>query len=727
MPSAEEISSVNVAAFIPLAGSVVNFLLAMFVFVQNPRASLNRVYCLLGLVIATWNFGSFSLFLAKTPESALVWARVIQFALVFGPPLLVHVSLLIADEPIRRWLWAFYGVEILLAATVFTPYFIADVRWLGPAGYYAVGGPIFPVFSAMFVGFFYAIYILLRKRRQLEAVRKTRLDGLIASLTLLVVLGTNDILPILGIDKYPFTDFHVYPFGTIAAVFYGIMVGYSVLQHQLLNIQISLSRIAAQLVRFTFLLFIGLVLLLVARILGPDQFTLFSFCASLIVLILSGAIASLLFPRMFGTGIDRIERRILGDRFEYQDRIRSFIDSLHYYSEIDPLLTDLGDLLTHTLKAESYNVILRDETNRSFSLVRSHPPRPPEEIMNLQNNSAVFRYFEENKVEFLLLHPGAVDTHQEPLSNRARADLAGLDAEFCFPFFFQEEPFGLLLLGPKQGEALYTANDMSLLTLLVQRLSLIINQLRLQAQVFHQQELELLGRMSRGMAHDLNNLLTPVSTFFQLSSEGVPAEILNEDLLPVATRNVATIRAYIREALFFSENLRPDFQLGRLDIVLSSAADLAQNSRANRQVAVTKETLGEALVEMDEVLIQRMLSNIIANAIDASEQGATVRAELRRLARSESARDWLRIRIIDTGQGIAKQDIERVFTPYYTTKNRGDESRGFGLGLAICRKIVHLHSGALNIASQPGHGTTVQIDLPSRQLPNPSPTVSQTK
>lgn len=715
------------AEFIPFVGCIVNVLLAIFVLSQDFRRNVNRVYFLCGIVIAGWNFGMFQLFLVSDHASALFWVRFIHFWLVFGPPLLVHLSLLIAGIPVSRWIQLFYGVQVAISLTVFTPLFIRDVRPLGEVCYYAVPGPVYYPFSAMFGFYFISVIILMRKRRELPALYRTRMDPLIVAQTLLVVLGTNDILPILGIDKYPLTNFYVYPFGSIAAVFYGIMVGYSVLQHQLLDIHISLSRIAAQLVRFAFVLFIGLLLLLVATLIAPGQFNPFSFSASLIVLILSSTIASLLFPRMFGSGLETLERRILGDRFEYHDRIRTFIDSLHYYSEIDPLLTDLGELLSRALRVTNYSVILRDETNRSFTIVRSYPPSPPEEVRNLRSNSAVFQFFELSKSEYLPLFKGSSGTRHIALAEAARKDLVEFCSEFCFPFFFHEEPFGLLLLGPKQSEAHYTANDMSLLTLLAQRLSLVINQLRLQAQIFHQQELELLGRMSRGMAHDLNNLLTPVSTFFQLSSEGVPMEILNEDLLPVATRNVATLRAYIREALFFSENLRPDFQLGRLDIVLTNAADLALNSRANRDVTVARETSKEVLVEMDEVLIQRMLSNIVANAIDASEQGGTVRTELRRLPRSEADRDWLRVSIIDAGQGIAKQDLERVFKPYYTTKNRGDESRGFGLGLAICRKIVNLHGGTLNIASQPGQGTTVQIDLPSRQLPAPAPSVQRTQ
>ena len=66
-------------------------------------------------------------------------------------------------------------------------------------------------------------------------------------------------------------------------------------------------------------------------------------------------------------------------------------------------------------------------------------------------------------------------------------------------------------------------------------------------------------------------------------------------------------------------------------------------------------------------------------------------------------------------RGHRRENLSRVQLPYFTTKNRGDEDRGFGLGLAICRKIVTLHGGHISIDSQLRKGTTVQVDLPSRQ------------
>ena len=119
-------------------------------------------------------------------------------------------------------------------------------------------------------------------------------------------------------------------------------------------------------------------------------------------------------------------------------------------------------------------------------------------------------------------------------------------------------------------------------------------------------------------------------------------------------------------------------------------------------------------VQVDKVLIQRLLANIVSNAIDASDPGASIGIDIQRIGAGQGG-EWARIRVTDSGEGISSKNLQMMSSGYFTTKATGDEKRGFGLGLAICRKIVHLHGGNLDIASQSGKGTTVRIDLPVRQ------------
>jgi signal transduction histidine kinase len=192
-----------------------------------------------------------------------------------------------------------------------------------------------------------------------------------------------------------------------------------------------------------------------------------------------------------------------------------------------------------------------------------------------------------------------------------------------------------------------------------------------------------------------------------------------DELLPTAIRNVEAIRQYVKESLFYSTTLTPHFRLSRLHDCVARAVDLVQPQLRAKNVTARVENLPHVEVEMDFILIQRLLCNLLGNACDASSAGAQIEVRILPLAKTEVGRDWYRVLVIDHGEGISAENLKHIFRPYFTTKDRGTR-RGFGLGLAICRKIVHLHGGNLNVESQLNRGTTVMMDLPSRQLDRPT-------
>ena len=710
-----------------LIAAAVNLVLAFFVYQQDVKLPLHRAYLLWAAGVAIWNISTYFMYQQTPPLGPEFWAKVLQFGIIIAPIGFLHTSMYIAETKLPRSLaWFFYLLHAGFIAALSTDWFITGVRQI-PYGYWAKPGPLFAAYVVSYliimVGSFVVLY---RAQRVAQRLARRRIRTMLLASFCIWPAGTNDLLPILGFDYYPFTDIPFYPLGNFASCIYMTIVAYSVLQHSLLDVHVALSRFAAHAVRILLITLIGFCLLLLLNAVAPQKFTSFAFYGSLGTLLASAVIASVLFPRLLGGGADSFERRLLGDRFEYQDKVRTFIEGMSWYGDLNALFRDLHELLLLIFRLGSYHIILRDETTRGFTLFRAHPDEPSREVTELKAQSPIFQHFEWDKAEYLALNPNYVRASRRRLEQQAREQVAAFNAELCFPLTAESEPFGLMLVGAKSHGEPFTATDINLLVALVKNLSLMVNQIRLKNQILQAQELDLLGRMSRGMAHDLNNLLTPVWTLLQLSNEG-GGTLVDEELLPVAMRNLKTMRAYIKEALFFSENLRPDLQLGRLDLVLKQAADLARASR-KKEIELVANIPDEVLVEMDEVLMQRLLANLISNAIDASTEGARVEVHLDRLARTDANRDWVRARIVDHGEGIPKENLSRILTPYFTTKNRGDENRGFGLGLAICRKIVNLHGGQLNISSQVRRGTTVQVDLPTRQMrpavPLPATSVS---
>ena len=707
-----------------VAATLFNVALTCFVLSRNLRSTLNKVYFLWGLSMGLWNFGAYKLYSKIDEPDAFMWAKVLQLGVIFMPVSLLHLSLLIAQVSARRLVAGLYILHLGFACSLLGDYFISGVQKLR-VGYWSEPGPIFWVYLASYAGITTTLVLVLyRRQKVLPPLHRARVRYLLWAVFGLWIFGSNDLLPIIGYDHYPFTHIDFFPLGNFAAVFYVVIVGYSVLQYQLLDIHVVMGRLAAQIVRLLFIFLIALLLLLIAVRFAPaeHEFNGYSFFASLLVFMVAVILSSFFFPRFFGKGEERLERRILGDRFEYQDRVETTIQAIRSISDIDLLKDELQQLLLLVVRVKSFQIILLDEATRGYSMFQSHPPHLGTAPIDLSSNSPIFEVFRDGQVRYLAFKIAYAMPGETELERSARQQFREFDPEFCFPFFAGTELFGFMLLGEKVSGEPYTPHDLRLIKELLVNLSVVLNQIRLNRQVQQAKEMELLGYMSAGLAHDLNNLLTPVRTFQQFFAAGMPKSDAILELLPVAMRNLDTVQSYIREALFFSRTQSLNLKQTSLEQVIQSAIKLVEPAAIEKQVKVELvPPIGDSDVEMDDVLILRLIGNLLSNAIDASPAGTVVKAVLLRLPRTEISRDWYRVQVVDQGEGISKENLKRIMMPYFSTKNQGDGKRGFGLGLAIARKIVHLHHGNLYIASEERKGTTVQVDLPSKQNTQPAP------
>jgi signal transduction histidine kinase len=268
-------------------------------------------------------------------------------------------------------------------------------------------------------------------------------------------------------------------------------------------------------------------------------------------------------------------------------------------------------------------------------------------------------------------------------------------------------PSLLVAFGTKDNEWPYTYPEVLRLQNIAELMDNILTHSRLTTQAALKAKFEDLTMVSRGLAHDLKNLITPVSSFLvHAESQLVPGSA-EQEVHAAAKRSVRMMTDYIREALFFANRLEPKFENVVLNSVLESARDLASTHAARRSVIMRFSAARKFHLVADAVLLQRLIVNLLVNAIDASSHDGEV------LLAIDKERDgWLCLQVADRGSGIAPEHLSRIFEPYFTTKEFGDDTRGFGLGLTICQKIVHLHRGTISVISDLGHGTTVTVNLP---------------
>ncbi len=271
-------------------------------------------------------------------------------------------------------------------------------------------------------------------------------------------------------------------------------------------------------------------------------------------------------------------------------------------------------------------------------------------------------------------------------------------------------PALLLAVGTKTNEAPFTYPEIERLQNIAELMDNILIRSRLNDQAVLQARIEYLALMSRGLAHDLKNLITPVSTFLVHTDGHYPKGSAEEEVHTAARRAMRVMTDYVREAMFFAERFKPNFDRVDPTQLLITVQSITNARAAHRSVTIEVDSAGSCSLVADGVLLQRLLANLVNNAIDASAVGQKISL------RSSNVRpNEMRFEVSDEGAGIAPEIRSRIFDPYFTTKEFGDEVRGFGLGLTICQRIVDLHRGKIDVQTHLGMGTTVIIFLPLSQ------------
>jgi signal transduction histidine kinase len=216
--------------------------------------------------------------------------------------------------------------------------------------------------------------------------------------------------------------------------------------------------------------------------------------------------------------------------------------------------------------------------------------------------------------------------------------------------------------------------------------------------------------LARRLAHELKNPLFPLQLTVEnliRARQQTPEqfeEVLRESSSTLLAE-IANLKTIISRFSEFSKMPQPQFQRVQLNEVVANVARLFQAQlRAPDRAAIDCQVqLAEPMepIAADPELLHRAISNLVLNAMDAMPQGGTLKL------RTRQQDDRAYVEISDTGTGLTSEECERLFTPYYTSKEHGT-----GLGLAIVQSVVSDHGGRISVQSQAGRGTTFVIELP---------------
>lgn len=422
--------------------------------------------------------------------------------------------------------------------------------------------------------------------------------------------------------------------------------------------------------------------------------------------------------------LDEITRAI-GLRQDIQSIFQVVVRSIESQLPADFACICLYDGLDRTLTVQAVGV-----NSQALSLELAMPERARIEI----DGNGLSRCVQGQLVY-------EADIAEIPFPFPERLARGGLRALVAAPLQAESKVFGVMIVARFAAESFVSA-ECEFLRQLSEHVALAVHQAQLhqalqdayddlrqsQQAILQQERLRALGQMASGIAHDINNALSPVALYTESMLEtetGLTAEARGN--LKVIQRAVEDVSHTIARMKEFYRQREPQLALAPvrvnelvqqvLDLTKARWSDMAMQRGAVIQV---KTDLADDLPPTlgAESEIREALINLVFNAVDAMPEGGTLtlRTKPETSSGNGAARRAVEVRVEDTGSGMDEETRRRCLEPFYTTKGE----RGTGLGLAMVYGVAQRHGAELDISSIPGEGTRVRLIFPAAEVTTPA-------
>lgn len=403
-------------------------------------------------------------------------------------------------------------------------------------------------------------------------------------------------------------------------------------------------------------------------------------------------------------------------RIQWQQLLSEFNKSLSLITDIYQLKDNVAAKIRDLVDVKKVLIFLLNEELNNFIPIERNSSN------SHWNNSNVFTpsdklifWLDVNRTYLLCLESPEIIHF---LSEKERKSILSLEVIFIYPLIVMNKVKGMVMLGEKNNGEPLREDELDILkTFLNQAAFAFENALMYQQQkervrrMYRADRLATLGQLAAGAAHEIRNPLTSIrSTIQYLQNKMVVTE--DREMLKDIVEEVDRINEIISGLLSLSKTEKPVKEKVNLKENIQQIINLVSNSARKRSIGIILNyDTDQEIIFADQGQLKQMMLNVIMNAIqsishDHGKISIHIFSDRPGADKNLQEGNYL-IEITDNGQGIQVDSLERIFDPFYTTKEDGT-----GLGLSITYGIIHKHNGDIEIESDEGKGTKVKIKLP---------------
>ncbi|MCX5885020.1 MAG: ATP-binding protein [Proteobacteria bacterium] len=673
--------------------------LGIFVLIRDNKAVLNRTFVLLNLSIAVWAFGFLKTIIALDKADALFWGRTLYIGAIFIPTFFLHflLAFLNETEKEKQKLFISYALCVPFLIADCTPWLIRDVTSVPPFRYYDVPGRLYPFFVLFFFGqIVYAHYKLMMVFNRSVGRMRNQIKYILVASIIAFTGSAFAFLPVYGIN--------IPPFGNYLIALYPVIITYAIVQHRLMDITIVLKKGTIHTILLSFILIPSLAISVFF-----EKLLLHTINIPLTIIIsLLFLIGIYLAPRIKPQVEEVVDRVIFKEKYRYQKTLSDFSKVMVSILDLQLLSQKIIDTLTQEIEIEGASLFIMDEEKGwYYPIVCTGAGCDEVKKFVLSRDEPFTAQLKKKK--------GILIREELRQSERVYAEaMEKMQAEVTIPLLWKNELVGILNLSHKITRDMYNREDLDLLKTLANQATIAIENAKMydalkktKSRMQRADRLASLGTLTAGLAHEIRNPLVAVKTFLQLLPEKYDDDEFRNYFLSVASGEVDRISSLVTELLDFARPSEPQLREENINEILDKMVTLVTTETKKKNLKITRN-LGEHLpfIQVDKDQIKQVFLNILLNAVQATPENGEITIVTRSFAKSPGE-TFLQIEVKDTGPGIPAQELELIFTPFYTTKTQGS-----GLGLSITHQIVEEHHGYIEVDSQGGSGTSFTINLP---------------
>ncbi len=390
----------------------------------------------------------------------------------------------------------------------------------------------------------------------------------------------------------------------------------------------------------------------------------------------------------------------------YYSVLRDNIREMHPLSDPEGVLNFVVKRMTEALEAKGAMVQLIDPSSQQYGLRASWGM----DESNFCNDEETYKRLKQlirtsKKVQFT---SDVLNVLEFVSAQQAWDDGVRLIMEF--PIAVETRIQGVMRVFMTENRK-FSNDELDFILTISEQFACVIGRLQcvklMEAQYDHlakyTEKMSSLGRMAAGIAHEINNPLAGILLYSSNMINKVPDLSPLKEGLDIIISETTRCKGIIQGLLEFSRDQEPQKVVTDINFIVKKSLKIVKNEFHIRHIIVDLKLGSSMMVFLDENQIEQVLVNILLNAIQAIDNNGTISIK----TSANTKENELKIEITDSGCGIAQEQIDKIFDPFFSTK-----SKGTGLGLAVSYGIINSHEGNIKVDSRPGEGTRFTITLP---------------